>query len=58
MIERTAQSGQTQYGLVEFVMDSKAEKENLPKDVMMGSIAFCIEDSIVYMFDGKEWREI
>ena len=39
-------------------MDLKAEKENLPKDVMMGSIAFCIEGSIVYMFDGKEWREI
>ena len=58
MIERTALRGQTHYGIFKYVMDLKAEKENLPKDVMMGSIAFCIEGSIVYMFDGKEWREI
>lgn len=59
MIITTSNSGHTAYGLKDYVIDRKADLEDLPVDVPMGSTAFCIEDSSVYMINGfREWVEI
>lgn len=59
MISKMSQSGHTAYGLVEFVIDSAADINYLPLDVPMGSVAFCIENSEVYMINGsREWVKI
>ena len=58
MIITTSNSGHTAYGLKDYVIDRKAELEDLPVDVPMSSTAFCIEDSSVYMINGsREWVE-
>lgn len=59
MITRTSQSGHTAYGLQEFIIDTVNDLNYLPVDVLMGSTAFCIEDSSVYMINSSgEWVEI
>ena len=59
MIITSSNSGHTAYGLKDYVIDRKADLEDLPVDVPMGSTAFCIEDSSVYMINGsREWVEI
>lgn len=59
MIITTSNSGHTAYGLKDYVIDKKADLQNLPVDVPMGSTAFCIEDSSVYMINSSgEWVEI
>lgn len=59
MIHIASQSGHTAYGLKDFILDTKADLDNLPIDVPMGSTAFCIEDGSVYMINSSgEWVEI
>ena len=59
MIIITSNSGHTAYGLKSFVMDTKKDLDYLPIDVPIGSTAFCIEDSSVYMINSSgEWVEI
>ena len=54
--------GGNAYGVVEFILSSVAEVEDLPKDglVAQGSTAFVIENSSVYMYDeeGNVWKAI
>lgn len=59
MIIITSNSGQTAYGLKSFVIDTKEDLDYLPINVSIGSTAFCIEDSSVYMINSSgEWVEI
>ena len=59
MINTTSTSGNTAYGLKDFVIDKKSDLQNLPVNVPMGSTAFCIEDGSVYMINSSgEWVEI
>ena len=59
MIIITSNSGHTAYGLKSFVIDTKEDLDYLPIDVPMGSTAFCVEDSSVYMINSSgEWVEI
>lgn len=59
MITIISNSGQTAYGLKDYVIDKKADLQDLPVNVPMGSTAFCIEDSSVYMINSSgEWVEI
>ena len=59
MINTTSNSGHAAYGLKDYVIDKKIDLQNLPVDVPMGSTAFCIEDSSVYMINSSgEWVEI
>lgn len=59
MINTTSTSGHTAYGLKDFVIDKKADLQNLPVNMPMGSTAFCIEDGSVYMINSSgEWVEI
>lgn len=59
MVNVSANSGHTAYGLKEFIIDTKEDLEELPVDVTVGSTAFCIADSAVYMLNGsRKWVEI
>lgn len=59
MINTTSNSGHATYGLKDYVIDKKSDLQSLPIDVPMGSTAFCIEDSTVYMINSSgEWVEI
>ena len=59
MILIASNSGNIAYGLKNYVIDKKVDLQNLPIDVPMGSTAFCIEDSSVYMINSSgEWVEI
>ena len=59
MIITTSTHGHTAYGLKDYVIDKKADLQNLPVDVSMGITALCIEDSPVYMTNiSGEWVEI
>ena len=59
MIITISNSGHTAYGLKEYVIDKKADLQDLPIDIAIGSTAFCIEDSSVYMINSsREWVEI
>ena len=54
--------GGNAYGVVEFILSSVAEVDDLPKGglVAQGSTAFVIENSSVYMYDDEaiEWKTI
>ena len=59
MITKTSQSGHVTYGLQEFMIDTVDDLNHLPIDAPMGSTAFCIETSSVYVLNGKgEWKEV
>ena len=59
MINTISNSGHIAHGLKDYVIDEKADLQNLPIDVPMGSTAFCIEDSSIYMINSSgEWVEI
>ena len=59
MIITTSNSGHTAYGQKEYVIDKKDDLNHLPVDIPMGSTAFCIEDSSVYMINSSgAWVEI
>ena len=58
-ISTMKQNGHTAYNNIEFVIDTKSDVENLPTTCSPGSIAFCVEDSSVYMLNNqKVWSEI
>lgn len=59
MVNKIAQAGRTTYNLQEFIVDLEEEIEFLPKHIPMGSTAFVIENSKVYILNGKgEWKEV
>lgn len=59
MINIISNSGHPEYGLKDYVIDKKSDLQNLPKNALMGSTAFCIEDGSVYMINSSgEWVEI
>lgn len=59
MINILSNNGHVTYGIVSLVMDKESDLESLPTDVQMGSTAFCIENSTVYMINSeKKWVAI
>ena len=59
MINTTSNSGHAAYGLKDYVIDTVNDLNYLPIDAPMGSTAFCIENSSVYMINSSgEWVEI
>lgn len=59
MVNVLSNSGHTAYGLREYVIDTVADLEDLPIEVPVGSTAFCIATSAVYMINSsREWVEI
>ena len=54
--------GGNAYGVVEFILSSETEVDDLPKGglVAQGSTAFVIENSSVYMYDEENdvWKAI
>lgn len=59
MISQLGQSGHTTYGLQEFVCDTIEDLDNLPIDAKIGSTAFIISTSSLYMINSQgEWVEI
>ena len=59
MIKTTWNICYSWYGLKDYLIDKKSDLQSLPIDVPMGSTAFCIEDSTVYMINSSgEWVEI
>lgn len=43
----------------EFICDMEADLVNLPKNVPLGSSAFCIKEASVYMIDSQgEWHKL
>ena len=50
------QAGETLYGVKEFILDSAADVEKLPKDVRPGSTALVIPTSEIYILNSeKKW---
>ena len=59
MVKLTSQSGHTAYGLKEYVVDTADEINELSINDPMGSTAFVIEGSRIFMLNGSgEWVEI
>lgn len=53
------QMGQEQYDLKDFVCDTPEDIQYLPTDCTMGSTAFIISTSEVYMINSrKEWVKV
>lgn len=51
------ENGITKYGIVEFIIDTEADIENLPGGIAPGSIAFVVESSKTYMLNNDlEWK--
>ena len=58
MISIMSQGGKTQYGLTEYIVDTKEELEQVPKKGQ-GSLALVIENGIVYILNGSnEWKPL
>ena len=52
-------NGQVQYNIDEYVIDTPADLEKLPKKCAMGSAALCLSNGAVYMKDSEgNWKEI
>lgn len=59
MISLLSNNGKEAYGLTNYVIDKKDDLAKLPQNETMGSTAFCIEDSSVYMINSEgKWVEI
>lgn len=59
MVKLIAQHGQELYDHQEWVVDTLSDLANLPKNSGMGSTAFVIETSQVFMKNSKgEWVEV
>ena len=59
MINMSSQSGHTTYGLKEYILDTPEDLQDLPITDKMGSTAFIISTSQVYMINSKgEWKEV
>lgn len=43
-------SGDIEYGIREWIIDTKEDLKNLPRNCEMGSAALCLEDGEVYFF--------
>jgi hypothetical protein len=57
MINVYSNSGDTAYGIREYVVDTVADIENLPKTkVELGSAALCLEDGNVYFYNPSKNR--
>lgn len=56
MIKMTDTNGNVQYDVNSYVCDTEADIDFLPTKVSMGSTAFVIETSHLYMLNGnREW---
>ena len=54
-----AQNGDTQYNIMEYVVDTPDDIETLPRTGAMGSSALVISTSEMYMLNSeKEWVKI
>lgn len=52
-------SGHVAYGIKEYVCDTTADIDDLPIDIAIGSTAFVIEGSKVYMLNNqRKWVEV
>lgn len=61
MIQLTATNGKTSYNQDEYVVDAVEDLDEIlkHKSAAMGSTAFVIETSQVFMLNGEgEWKEI
>ena len=58
MIQKTMENGKPAYGLCEFRCDFEKDVETLPKDCLIGSIAYVIENGKVFMLSSEGWKEI
>ena len=59
MIILSSENGKISYGRKEQTVDDISDIINLPKDDPMGSYAFVISSSEVYMLNGsREWVKI
>lgn len=50
-------SGNAAYGVKEYIIDTVADIDDLPKTGELGSAALCLENGEVYFFrpDSKKW---
>ena len=56
MIKMTETNGNIQYNVNSYVCDTEEEVQKLPLNASMGSTAFVIETSNLYMLNGqREW---
>lgn len=54
-----SQSGKTTYGIQEFVIDKDEDKDILPIDIPMGSMALSIESGNVFILNSQDdWINI
>lgn len=58
MIQKVMENDKTVYDLCEFRCDYEADVKALPKNCAIGSVAFIIENSKVFMFGSEGWKEI
>lgn len=59
MINISKQHGKESYRVMEYIVDTATEVNNLPKDVAPGSVAFCVATGDIYMLNGqKVWVKI
>lgn len=59
MVNLLSQSGHQGYGIKEYVLDTPADLDNLSVTDKMGSTAFIISTSQVYMINSEgEWTEL
>ena len=59
MFTITGNSGHVAYGIKEFMCDTVADIDDLPIDIAIGSTAFVIEGSKVYMLNNqRRWVEV
>lgn len=53
MVSMISEEGRTKVGIYEYVIDTATELSEVPTDVQVGSIVYCIEDSKKYMLDSS-----
>ena len=59
MIQKVKESSVYNTNIDQFVVDEATDINNLPKNCVMGSLAFCIENKKFYMIDSTgTWNEI
>lgn len=59
MIQLIKEGNTTKSYIKEYIIDTPAERNQLPTDIPAGSSAFCAENSAVYMLNGSgQWVEI
>ena len=53
MVSMISEEGRTKVGIYEYVIDTATELSQVPTDVQVGSIVYCIENSKKYMLDSS-----